>query len=163
MTIKIEEYDETFMCSVEIDKRVQGPFKYQLRLGKKIIVENIFTSNILNKKYNLKMIIVSEIDIDHKYESLMKKINDDVDVITFVNGFGNKFIDFGNMKGWYLLKSLSDVFMTKPMILMLDVDVILNKSKFNKRLQSNMDDILKVEFFVFSNTVFLNYNSHFFY
>ena len=159
---KREESDRTFMCSVKIDERVKGPFEYQLKLGNEIIIENKFTSNVMNKKSDLKMVVVSEIDINDKYESLMKKINDDVDVITFVNGFGNRFTDFGSMKGWYLLKSLSSVLMTKPMILMLSIDNLLNISNFDKRLRNNnVDDYPEVESFVLSNTVFLNYNFNF--
>ena len=90
---------------------------------------------------------------------LLDKLRDDhVDVMAFVNGLGNTFTDFGGLKGWYLLKSMSKVLMIVPMMLIMNLDDIKNESGIQKRLVNANSKNLSNDYFVINGVVFFNHN-----
>ena len=107
-----------YICSIKVDKRVTTQFEYQVKIDGIVGKSGHFTSNVLGFDSDLNMAVVSEMEISNSHEALMRKLkNENVDVITFVNGFGKNFNDFENFKGLYLLISLSKVIQSVPMIL----------------------------------------------
>jgi len=152
-------FKNKYMCSIRIKENVTSNFDFELKINGDLKKMGKFKSNVLNPSADLNMVVLSEMDINDNYDALMKKFDHEIiDIIAFSNGFGSNFTDFGSLKGWYQLKSLSYILKRIPMMLFSSVKDINNDSQLLNRLvdvnQTNSNNV----FFVINRTVFYNFN-----